>query len=56
MKANEVMTHQNLFSAISEVIRFNLTEEMFKSRIEYLLDSEYIDRNKDKKNEYVYVK
>ena len=56
MKANERMSHTALFDALSSAVRFPLTEKIFRERIEYLIERDYLERDENDKNEYIYSK
>lgn len=55
MKSRKVETHQELVNAIvRQITMFNAQPNMIKKRIESLIEREYLERDKDQRNKYIY--
>jgi hypothetical protein len=55
MKSRKVETHNELMSAIiRQITMFNAQPIMIKKRIESLIEREYLERDKDQRNKYIY--
>ena len=55
MKSRKVETHQELLNAIvRQITMFNAQPQMIKKRIESLIEREYLERDKDQRNKYIY--
>lgn len=57
MKAKKSMKHQPLISATVDAVKAHFAPEvrMIKERIEQLIEQEYMRRDEDQENVYVYV-
>ena len=55
MKSRKVETHTELMNAIvRQITMFNAQPMMIKKRIESLIEREYLERDKDQRNKYIY--
>lgn len=55
MKSRKVETHTELMSSIiRQITMFNAQPQMIKKRIESLIEREYLERDKDQRNKYIY--
>lgn len=55
MKARKVETHIELMNSIvRQITMFNAQPQMIKKRIEGLIEREYLERDKEQRNKYIY--
>ena len=55
MKSRKVESHTELMHAIvRQITMFNAQPVMIKKRIESLIEREYLERDKDQRNKYIY--
>lgn len=56
MKSRKVETHTELMSSIiKQITMFHAQPMMIKKRIESLIEREYLERDKEQRNKYIYL-